>query len=205
MGLSFGVESIIPVRNRPRPPQWYVHQAFIVEQIRKRFGWEKVPWEEPSSKTGLVSSCGLGGFTSLIGLGITIANEIDARHLTFHQVSQRIVTEKGSQKFPHFLCRSDYTNLIMLYSIYLPIEFEIPFSFVVDYPEYIVTVGSSARLEKELTGIKYYLNRFIKFQSEKMEYLKFVDFWESEMRLLDLFIEGCQDSQVKNLPFQLTY
>jgi len=199
MGISIDVRSILPRKGEHHPPMFYPHQAFILEKIRESFDWEIIPWEEPSEKEGLTdTSCSWSRFNPLIGVATAITNNIDASEIDIDQIIKQELGEKENRRFPHFLRRSKYS------SIYLPVDVN-EIVFFDDDEGTVVSVGSSAKLEKELLEIQSYLKRVTLLKGKDQVYSQSSISWIDLMDLVEILLKGTRESQVENLPFELLW
>src|SRR6185369_10368607 len=70
MGITITVGSIItPMsRRRPGPKETYINQQRCVAILCGAFGWEKVPWDEPSEQKGIDTTANYSRYALLLHL-----------------------------------------------------------------------------------------------------------------------------------------
>ena len=103
MSISIDVESIITPKEKHSWPALYAHQLFRVNKIKDIFGWENVPWEEPSNKSGLTAtSSSWTTFSPLIGVSLAIINNVNVAEINIDQMLNLVIGEHEYNAFPHF-------------------------------------------------------------------------------------------------------
>ena len=133
MGLVLLVESILvsAARRRPNGPRLEDinrEKQAVIEAILHEFGWQEVPWEEPSDRAGALA-------TSM-------------SHATYsHLTALPFMLDLDDADFPHLLDHDVH------WTIYIPHDFETPSSFRRGSIDSFV-LASSPRLLAELTRLQ---------------------------------------------------
>jgi len=129
MGVCLDVHSFVhQPRSNPIWPgsqaeaEWYAERWSLVALLFQHFGWDKLPWQEPSESRGADRDCfQWSTYASLLALAET-------------------------RQPPHLASRNDSQYL----AVYLPIDFDAPLVLPTSTCWETITVASGARVKSEL-------------------------------------------------------
>ncbi|HEX2914136.1 MAG TPA: hypothetical protein VH186_25265 [Chloroflexia bacterium] len=211
MGITIDVESIIThSKNRYGPGERREIQEEYVRVICHSFGWENVPWEEPSETRGDVStSASYGRYALALGMAEGSFPRLEPPEMQkFYNAPYAWLSGmQRKARYCHFLDHDEYNTF------YLPVDFTPPRRLENSHlasPGHFV-VGSSIQLAREISEIEeialYYCDLFGKESRAEPESnpLSSSYTWDGVLDVCVIFRQACQESIELNLPVQLLY
>lgn len=209
MGIAVDVESIIQSLSRQRPPkEWHQAMAQQVEAIRAAFGWDSIPWEEPSEHKGrFAGSDGGTSFNSSTFRLLWFLAHCAARDGNFVSMAdehQYSLQDAEYAKFLHLFeigFYSMYSSGTIDSFYYLPVDFARPIHLSAGIGDF--SIGSSIYLARELTVLESFIGK----QKDALGDDTVVDprnsstrTWQHMYEVCSELLDGARESQTINLP-----
>ncbi len=196
MGIVIVVRSITGVK--PFRVGQAKYEWEYVTQMCEYFGWQKVPWEEPSAYKAInTTSANYSRYALLMDF---------AFNLEVHgTISVEPCDRPPNQlkRFRHLLDIGPDTNF------YLPLEFDLPVHLVVHsdraWPDF--SVGSSIKLAEEMQDLKPVLAEAVVDKGAETVVVPRHPYhkWGAVLDLCDFFLRAARESVEVNLPLWIAY
>jgi hypothetical protein len=221
MGITIDVESMITPfsRRRPGPKETYDIQRHYVELVCDNFGWEKIPWNEPSEQRGISASANSSRYFLLLFLARVfqfsseeaLYSDDSVRNLAAQVQSKAFMPLMSENfyddpylRFVHFLDHDVYE------SIYIPIDFETPrhITTVVYGGNDSISVGSSLKLGNEMEILDKLISRIIGLKGEETIVQPdsgILHKWADVHDLCLTFQQAARESKKLNLPIRISW
>jgi hypothetical protein len=213
LGICLDVHSIVyPPAYPPIAPhtlgeaRWYAERWHLVVLIAERFGWHKLPWDEPSPYHSADSyCCNKSKYDLLRAVACAVAAEVP---FTTPETAWALhAAENAPSRFQHLIMRNDSGYV----AIYLPTEIAMPVVIPSTSDWESFTVGSAIHLKNDADELavairSYGCERGTETVVEPRDYPgKASHIWSALEELCQILSQYAQESIEQKVPMFISW